>query len=150
MVCVYVCVRVCVCICVCVCLCMRVRARVFVCVCVCVGVCVCVCVCVCVGRLILKSGTWTSVALHTTQQADMALTLHTCNPWPPIFNQPRPHPLLLFLEYFSVFAGECRDDNKQIGNSEEFMFTASLVYWNKFSKNDFRPKRKVRNVEPLV
>jgi len=95
-------------------------------VCVWVWVCVGVCVCVCTGRLILKSGTWTSVALHITQQANIALTLHTCNPWPPNFNQPGLHLFLLGLEYFSVFTGECRNDNEQIGNNEEFMFTISV------------------------
>jgi len=91
-----------------------------------------------------------SVVPHKTQQADMALTLHTCNPWPPNFNQPGPHMFFLFLEYFSVFTGEYRDDNEQIGNNEEFMFTLSVVHWNKFNKNDFRPKRQIRNAEPLV
>jgi len=96
------------------------------------------------------NGTWTTVAVRTTQQVDMALTLHTCNPWPPNFNQPGSHLFLLFLEYFSVFIGECRDDNSHIGNDEEFMFTISVVHWNKLSKNDFRLKRKVRNAELLV
>ena len=39
--------------------------------------------CVCVyWTTNFKGGSWKSVALHTTQ-----LTLHTCIPWPPNFNE---------------------------------------------------------------